>query len=276
MTRTQRIAVLWALFATSLAALFFVPVIGQDPAFHDFADKRQWLGIANFADVISNLGFVLVGFAGLGLVFGPWRKALFDRPADALPYGLIFTGIALTALGSAWYHLDPNNDTLLWDRLPMTIGFMGIFAALLADRVDRRWGLYFLPVLVLAGIASVFYWAVGEAHGNGDLRFYALVQFFPMAAAALILWLFPEHRYTDTRSILHLVGWYAFAKLLEVIDKPVFETLGGVVSGHTLKHVAATVACYCLVHMLLVSAAGRRPRDNSISRFLTGLENDRA
>lgn len=42
---------------------------------------------------------------------------------------VLFAGVLLTSAGSTWYHLAPTNDSLVWDRLPMTLGFMGLFAA---------------------------------------------------------------------------------------------------------------------------------------------------
>ena len=41
-----------------------------------------------------------------------------------------------------------------------------------------------------------------------------------------------------TRDVLLVLGWYVLAKVLERADAQVFA-LGGVVSGHTLKHIAA-------------------------------------
>jgi hypothetical protein len=39
------------------------------------------------------------------------------------------------------------------------------------------------------------------------------------------------------------------AKILELFDKPVFRALH-IVSGHTLKHLAAAAAGYCILRML--------------------------
>lgn len=104
-----------SLMAVSFAGLSLLPPIPQDPHYHEFADQRTLLTIPNFWNVVSNLPFVLVGGAGL-------RKFRHD-PIPAM----LFLGILLTGFGSAYYHWYPNDDTLFWDRLPMTLVFMAIF-----------------------------------------------------------------------------------------------------------------------------------------------------
>jgi hypothetical protein len=44
-------------------------------------------------------------------------------------------------------------------------------------------------------------------------------------------------------------GVYALAKLGEVLDSLVFA-MGGIVSGHTLKHIIAAAAIYLILRML--------------------------
>ncbi len=252
-----RVMCLLGLLAVGLLALLFVPRIGQDPAYHLFADIRPLLGVANFGDVISNLAFLYVGLAGLVVVLGPRRHTIFREPGDSAPYIVFFLGVTLVSFGSAYYHLDPNNATLLWDRLPMTVAFMALTAAIIADRVDRMAALvYLLPILVILGLASLVYWELSARTGADDLRFYGFVQFFPIVLLPLILWLFPDWRYMSTRGLLWLVFWYGLAKVFEHFDGEIFDLLGRTVSGHTLKHLAAAVAPFVVLRMLL--AAGRR------------------
>jgi hypothetical protein len=138
---------------------------------------------------------------------------------------------------------------VFWDRLPITVAFMGLFAAFIADRIDCRAGLLLLPVLVGLGIVSVIYWAWSESVGQGDLRPYAVVQFFPMLAIPLICVLFPP-RWLDARFVVAMVVVYGLAKLFELLDERIFDLLGGAVSGHSLKHVAAAAAAYVALVML--------------------------
>ncbi len=259
MTSDQwKLAGLAGFFIVAVVVALFVPPLAQDPAYFVFSDTRPWLGIPNFGDVASNAGFLLVGMIALFGVLGPARHEIFVSRGDVLLYGIIFLGIALVSVGSSYFHWAPGNATLLWDRLPMTLAFMALFAAVIADRIHRKAGFILLPVLLIAGAASVFYWHFTELAGQGDLRPYAIVQFFPMVAIPLIVWAFRPGNYTDGRSIAWIIGFYALAKVLEALDGQVLTALGGMVSGHSLKHLAAATASY-LLYRMVVRAGERNP-----------------
>ena len=240
------------LLLTAIVALAFslLPRIPQPQAYHLFADRRSLLGIPNFGDVVSNLPFAVIGIWGLRLLLSPTsrRSTLsFLDARERWPYVLVFLGLLLTAFGSAYYHLSPSNATLVWDRLPMTVAFMAMVAAIIAERISVKAGLWLLPVLLLVGICSVLQWHVSEARGEGDLRFYAAVQTY--SALVLLLALAFPKRYTRSFDLLVVVGFYALAKGLELLDKPIFA-MGHLVSGHTLKHLAAAAAGYWILRML--------------------------
>lgn len=226
------------------------PPLAQDPAYHLMADQRTLLSIPNFFNVLSNLPFLFVGLLGLAAVFhrGDEGATLFRDRWERWPYVVLFTGITVTAFGSAYYHLQTNNARLVWDRLPMTLGFMGLLAALLAERVSLRVGRLLLGPLLLFGIGSVVYWHWSELGGVGDLRPYILVQFGSLVVVLLLLILYPA-RYRGAGYLWAGLGLYAGAKLLEVADARIFA-LGQIVSGHTLKHLAAAAGAACLVAML--------------------------
>ncbi len=235
----------------------FLDPIPQDPAYHLFADTRTILGIPNFNDVFSNVGFTIVGVLGVQAVMGTRGLLIFTQRPEPRPYMVFFIGVGLVSLGSAYYHWAPSNERLFWDRLPMSIAFMAFIAAIVADRIDARAGnVWLLPLLVVLGLLSTVYWHWTESLGRGDLRFYGLVQFYPMVAMPLVCWLFPEHRYTAGRYILWVVGWYALAKVLEYFDGEVFALLGHTVSGHTLKHYMAAIATYVILRMLVAPRRG--------------------
>jgi len=254
----QRIAVLTGLLLLGLASLLLVDPIPQDPAYHLFADTRPWFGIPNFLDVVSNLGFAVVGLFGLvTLTRSPF---LFHAPDDARPYLVFFAGVTLISLGSACFHWSPSNETLLWDRFPMSVAFMALAAAIVADRIHRRAGNGWLLVLLVSlGIGSLLYWHITESLGRGDLRFYAFVQFYPVVMLPVIIWLFPDNRYTAGRYIIWVFVWYGLSKLLEHYDAAVFNLLGETVSGHTLKHLAAAASALVVLRMLQTSARRQGP-----------------
>jgi hypothetical protein len=233
-----------------LLACFLLPRFPQPLSYHQFADHRSFLGIPNFGDVASNLSFAVVGIWGLVFLLRLTPKELalhfFDR-RELLPYFFVFLGLFLTALGSSYYHLHPDNITLVWDRLPMMITFMSMVAIVIMERISLRLGLWLMPLLQFVGMASVLQWYWSEMQGAGDLRFYALMQAYS-ALVILLALLFPW-RYTRSSDFGLIIGFYALAKLLETFDKPIFDKLH-IVSGHTLKHLAAAAAGYCILRMV--------------------------
>jgi len=246
----HRAWILLAAVVVSGGLVFLFPAIPQSEAYHNFADQRTLLGIANCLNVVSNAPFLLIGLAGMGLVLrgaGQGKSILIDM-RERWPYFIFFLGVALTSFGSAWYHHLPNDHTLVWDRIPMTIGFMGLVAALVAERISVRAGIALLAPLVMAGVASVVYWEITQARGHGDLRPYAITQFGSLLVVLLILALFPA-RYTRGFDFLVSLGLYGVAKAFEASDKLVFS-VGHVVSGHTIKHLLAALSAYWILRML--------------------------
>ena len=237
-----RMAILLVVAGLGILAPFLLPRIRQDPNYHHFADHRSWFGIPNTNDVLSNLGFLPVGL--VGLIFGV--RSLREGRSDAKrgnlshPHWLIFFGgVFLTAFGSAYYHWNPTNSTLMWDRLPMTLAFTSLLAALIGGRVDRTVGNRLLFPLVLSGIASVLYWRWSEWQGSEDLSFYLAIQFGSILLVVSILLLFPKPATGWGGSGLWtLVGFYAISKTFESADSQIFHSLAWV-SGHTLKHLFA-------------------------------------
>jgi hypothetical protein len=236
--------------AAAVAAAWLLPPIPQDPAYHRFADTRPLGGVANAWPVLSNLPFVLVGLQGLhrALTAPAGMSAPFVESRERWAYALFFAGVALTGAGSAYYHWAPDNARLVWDRLPMTIGFMALLAAIVAERVSVTTGIVLLPVLLLAGAGSVAYWYAGELGGAGDLRPYALVQFAPAVLILVMLWLFPA-RYTHGENLLAVMVIYGVAKIFEALDGTIFS-VGHLLSGHTLKHLTAALAAWWLLRGL--------------------------
>lgn len=249
-TRGVRLSLLCALFVAGFLILAFLPRMPISPGYHVFADARTMLGVPNALNVISNAPFFIVGILGLIFLSREKGRDHFRKNRERIPYFIFFAGVALTGIGSAYYHLVPGNARLPWDLLPMTFCYTSLVAATFMERISERIGLALLGPLMAAGAASVLYWRAGEIQGHGDLRFYLFAQFFsPLAIGAMIL-LFPPS-YTGTQYLGAAFGLYVLAKTFEALDKPIYA-LGDIVSGHTLKHLTAGLACYCLLRMLEV------------------------
>lgn len=248
-----RLAVLLIVTAVAAGVVLRMPPLPQDPAYHQFADSRSFLGVPSFQNVASNLPFLIVGLIGLARL---WRRRAGSDPelpvSEAGAWLFLFLGITLTAFGSAYYHWAPSNATLVWDRLPMTLGFMGLFAGIIGERISQRAYRLLLWPLAGLGVASVLYWYASETQGHGDLRLYVLVQFFPLLMIPLIM-AFYRPRYTHGAYIFLALGWYVAAKVLEHYDRQIFTALG-FTGGHALKHLAAAAGCWVLVAMFSVRA----------------------
>ncbi|MBI3146265.1 MAG: alkaline phytoceramidase [Pseudogulbenkiania sp.] len=249
-SRRARLGILAAGSAGFALAPFLLPPLVQPLGYHDFADKRALLGIPHALDVVTNLPFLLIGLAGLVFLSGsPRAKTAFRIAAEKWPYALFFLAVALTSAGSAYYHLAPDNARLAWDRLPMSMGFMALLTALIAERVSLAAGLRLLLPLVTLGLASVGYWRWSALAGRENLLPYLAVQFGTAALVLLITGLFPSP-YTRAHDIYWVAALYLAAKVAEGLDTGLFA-LGGVLSGHSLKHLLAAGAAYQLLRMLL-------------------------
>ena len=225
----------------ALVAALAAPSLEQPPAYHAFADTRGWAGVPNVANVVSNALFVIAAALVATLAVKP-RSGL----GGAARAGLAVTaaGLLLTAAGSAYYHWRPDNATLVWDRLPLTVTFAGLLALVLAQRVSERLAWAALPTLVLLGLASVRYW-----QASGNVTPYGVLQIGTMIALFLIVVL--TRRPDDPFPWWWLIVGYGVAKLAETFDAAVFEATRGALSGHTLKHLAAGIAASGLAWPLL-------------------------
>jgi hypothetical protein len=213
-------------------------VIPQDQTYHHFADSRQIFGIPNALDVVTNILFLLVAYVGLTEV-SKNQKSLSTKRS----WFWFFFSILLIGPGSAYYHWAPNDHTLIWDRLPMSMGFMAMYVALLSEHIDLKLE-KLLPFSLLLGLFSVIVWAV-----TSDLRFYFIIQFSSFITIPLVLALFPS-KFTMKIYYVIALGFYALAKWTEVKDWEIYRATHESMSGHSLKHVLAALGLLVLWWMI--------------------------
>lgn len=249
---TAKTIFLLLLAAVLIIAVFFIDPIPQDQSYYAFADTRSILGVPNFWNVLSNFPFLLVG--GAGLYYSRSINRAGMSPDLQTAYLVFFAGIFLTGFGSAYFHYAPSNETLVWDRLPMTIGFMGLVTIIVGEHISLPAAKRMLIPLLIIGASSVVFWAVTESRGAGDLRPYAIVQFLPMLLIPLILLMY-RSIYDNVDFLWFVIVLYALSKLFEYFDYATFE-LGHLLSGHSIKHVVASIAPL----VFLYGADKRRPR----------------
>lgn len=214
-----------------------------------FADQRELMGLPNAMDVLSNLPFVVIGLMGLyrlnridrehqqALARFPLAPPANDPPDNTLDCAwLFFAGLIATAAGSAFFHLLPEGPRLAADRAGMAVAFSGLIGLAVCERVSQRAGWPAAWFVLTAGLLSAEIF-----QESGNVMPWALVQFGGMA---LVLTL---SRATPMRGAVGLkLGWviffYALAKVFELSDGAIYEASHHMVSGHTLKHLTASLA----------------------------------
>lgn len=254
-------AILFIVLVTiSLVLLFLlVPKIPQPPNYHQFADTRALWNIPNFWNVISNLPFILVSLLGFISLEKQWMAGHLNKK-EVFIFFILFLGVFFLGLGSSYYHWAPDNNTLVWDRIPMTIVFMSLLSLTLMERIHFNLGSWlFIPLLIL-GIFSVLYWHHTELSGQGDMRLYAMVQFYSIFLIMLTLFFFPKP-YPPFHLYLWMFLFYGLAKITEYFDHMIYG-FGEVISGHTLKHIFAAISIYFAVVILDVNSL-RHPCNHS-------------
>jgi hypothetical protein len=261
--RHDRRVLLFAIVALGgSVTAFLLPPLRQPQLYHQFADGRTLAGIPHCLNVASNAGFLVVGILGLRFLAAPGQ---FIELRERLPYVVFFAAVCGTAFGSGYYHWQPSDGTLVWDRLPMSVAFMALLAATMVERISVTAGMRLLWPLAAAGAATVWWW-----QWTGNLWPYMAAQYFSILLIGLLIVLFPP-RYTRSGDMLAIMGWYILAKIAERLDGWIYG-LGGWVSGHTIKHLIAAVAVYWVLRMLRKRAAlGSLARVASSTRPLISL-----
>jgi len=237
--------ILFSITIIAIAGIFILSPIEQNKEYHNFCDSYTIFNIPNFWNVVSNIPFLIIGVLGL--------HTTATLSETKIQYITFFLGISLVSLGSGYYHLNPNNNTLVWDRLPMTIAFMSLFSIIISEFIDLKIGLKTLFPALLIGLISVIYWIIFN-----DLKIYLLVQFYPILAILIIL-LFYKSKYNLTIGYWKLLIAYVIAKFFEHFDYQTQSTLK-ILSGHTLKHLVISIGIISLLYTYI-----KRKKVNTIT-----------
>ena len=235
--------------ACALAAVLW-PAMAQPLSYHDFADCRSWLTVPNTLNVLSNLPFAVAGVLGMHAVASP-AHSRFHLDSERLPYLMFFMGATLTCFGSMYYHWLPDNPHLVWDRLPMTMAFSGLVSAVIAERINLRFGSRMLWPLVALGALSVYYWHATEQLGHGNVIPYGVFQVWSIVVLMVVVLFWPAGRYSHGAVLTWPIALYAAAKIAETFDLAIWRASSQWVSGHTIKHLLAAAAVFAVYRMIV-------------------------
>ena len=229
-----------------LALALFGPVITQPAHQHAFADQRVWAGIPFAMDVLSNLTFLAWALAGLTCLFGLLKRITMN--AEHALAGLFFSGLALTAAASSWYHFQPSDQGLGADRLGMAVAFAGLLGLAVAGRVSHRAGVWMATAVLLLGPLSIWFWLA-----SGNVLPWLVIQFGGMT---LIVWMAMSKPLSGALAVRWgiVMVIYAAAKLLELKDHEIYALTSHVISGHSLKHMVASFAAWPVLYALLIDS----------------------
>ena len=221
----------------------FLPSIEQNQNYHNFADQRTLFGVRNAFDTLSNLAFIIVGILGLVNFYN--NRYIKISNSFSVLLNLFFIAIILTGLGSSYYHLSPNDFTLVFDRLAMSLVFAVVLAMLTNIRISERSGFHTLAELIILAPLTVLIW-----NYNGNLTPYAVLQFGGIILVVLTLILTKASK--PSPCFTSLIILYGVAKLAEFYDEKIFILSQNLISGHTLKHLIAALAVIIFVSPLKV------------------------
>ena len=226
-----------------LLLAIFLPAISQNQNYHNFVDQRTFFRIKNASNTLSNLAFIVVGLWGLINFYK--NKYIKISNSFSVLLNLFFITIILTGLGSSYYHLSPNDFTLVFDRLALSLVFAVILAMLASIRISERSGFHTLAELIILAPLSVLLW-----NYNGNLTPYAVLQFGGIIIIVLTLLLTKAQK--QSPCFTSLIILYGFAKVAEFYDVEIFNLSQNLISGHTLKHLIASIAVLVFISPLKV------------------------
>lgn len=249
--RQIRILVFFALSLILCFAFLLKGPLPQEQKYHLFFDNRQFLGIPNFLNVISNLFLLFPGISGLKYLKNlSCQRDKFSHLQEKKAYQFAFLGFIFSAFASAYYHLKPDDARLFFDRLAMTLVFTSLLSAIIMERIKVKNPQKLLFILNSAGFLSIIYWRFSfHKIPHGDLRFYALCQYYSLFIALPFLFYFFPKTYTHNKYLWQALALYLLAKFFEIAD-PYFGLMANFISGHTFKHLLAGLAGWKIVDYL--------------------------
>ena len=238
---------LWSALLLVLLALAG-PAVVQPAHYHDFADQRVWCNVPHALDVLSNLPFAAWGLAGLWMLARVVRLRALDSVSAWLA-GLFFAGLVVTAGVSSYYHWQPDDAGLVWDRTGMVLAFAGLLGLAGVQVASRRAGMALAAAMLILGLVAVRVWAA-----SGNLLPWVVLQGGGMVLILAVACL-PAVRPAPSLHIRWgaVIALYALAKVLELADHQVFALTGQLVSGHSLKHVVASLSAWPVLLAVLAA-----------------------
>ncbi|URD86923.1 hypothetical protein MUK42_28556 [Musa troglodytarum] len=242
-----------------LLLMLATPRISHSHALHLFADMRNFLGeplpppppppplpasrVPNTLNVLTTFPFLLVGVPGLVLCLSGCCFGISLR-GEMWGWAFFYAATATAAFGSAYYHLKPDDDRVVWDKLPMMASAASLLSILVIERIDERMGISCLSSLITLVLVSI-----ACERTFDDLRLCMMFHIVPCIAIPALLFLFPP-KYTHSRFWFCATGFYLLARFEAIADKKIYSASQYIISGHSLEHLCLAMVPIILTVML--------------------------
>ncbi|CAL9206089.1 unnamed protein product [Musa hybrid cultivar] len=226
-----------------LLLMLATPRISHSHAFHLFADMRNFLGVPNTLNVLTTFPFLLVGVPGLVLCLSGCCFGISLR-GEMWGWAFFYAATATAAFGSAYYHLRPDDDRVVWDKLPTMTSASSLLSILVIERIDERMGISCLSSLITLVLVSI-----ACERTFDDLRLCMMFHIVPCIAIPALLFLFPP-KYTHSRFWFCATGFYLLARFEAIADKKIYSASRYIISGHSLEHLCLAMVPIILTVML--------------------------
>lgn len=245
LARGKRIRIWGGVFLCWVCLMLATPKIPHSPKHHLFADMRNFLGVPNTLNVITNFPFLIVGVLGFVLCLQGNLFAISLR-GEIWGWAFFYAGTVAVAFGSAYYHLKPDENRAMWDTLPMMLAYSSLLSSFIVERVGERIGLTCFFLLLFLALISTAY----ERTFN-DLRLCMMFQLIPSVVIPTMMLFFPP-KYTHSRYWLWATGAYLLSKFEGVADRKIYRMNRYIISGHSLEHLCLVLFPVMLFLMLML------------------------
>ncbi len=227
------------ILSLSILVLILCSVFGpfkyQDLHYHQFADLRNWLPVPNTSDVLTNLFFLIFGIFGF-IQIRNWLPTAENSTTRHM-LKLFYFGFIVTTFASGYYHWSPNHQSLFVDRLGMSVAFAGLLGLGVDLHMSSRRSLLFAVIFLLFGVGADGYWLYTE-----NILPWALLQVYGLVFLFSLFFLGRKNQNQLKINWLAIIAVYFLAKVFESNDHMVFNFTHELISGHSVKHILASLA----------------------------------
>lgn len=209
---------------------------------YDYSDQRTLFGLHNFFNIIANIPLLLLGIAGvIMLLLNPIKQwmVIVHRSEYGVWYCFFF-GIALLAINSIRFHLEPqNNAYAIYDTVALLLILMSLMIYAIGERL-HHYVYYLMPIILcLLAVAT----ALLETYLIPILSWMLYGGIFLFCLMIEVIKAF-HATYQPNHYKRWIMGWLVIGAVLAFYDQAVYYLLGQSISGHALGKISVALSLY--------------------------------